>query len=206
MKETLLVPEPNITYYYQLFTEQECDAVVNGVDNFWPSLNFNLKENKSEATDYRTSSSFSDQDGRFNWLREKVFQSVKDKFEHLTLEHLEPVHVLRYGVGEEYKKHCDFFNSPTYTSTTNDRMASAIVYLSEGFKGGETSFPDIGLKVVPEKGSLLFFDYKYSYDINKKTIHAGLPVTEGTKYIATVWIRHNPYEHRKKEKLPIDQP
>jgi prolyl 4-hydroxylase len=75
--------------------------------------------------------------------------------------------------------------------TENDRIGTAILYLNEGFKGGETFFPELGLKVIPEKGSVLFFDYKYSYETNKKTLHAGLPVIEGTKYIATFWIRQS---------------
>ena len=193
MKETQLLSEPNVTYYYQSFTEDECDTVINNINQFYPSLNFNMSDRVSERTDYRTSSSYSDTTGKFNNIREKVFDLIKDKFDNITIEHLEPLHILQYGVGQEYKKHKDFFNTPSHDITDNDRIGTAILYLNEGFKGGETVFPDIGLKIVPEKGSLLFFDYKYSYETNQKTLHAGLPVVEGTKYIATVWIRSKPY-------------
>ena len=197
MKKTNLVPEPNITYYYQLFTSEECDWIVNNIPKFFPSLNYNVKEKKSEVTDYRTSSSFSDASGIFDKIRQKIFDSIKDQFDNITIEQLENLHILRYNEEEEYKKHTDFFNNPTTKVTDNDRIATAILYLNEGFKGGETLFSDIGLKIVPEKGSLVFFDYKYSYETNNKTMHTGLPVIEGTKYIATIWVRKEPFTIRR---------
>ncbi len=193
MQESQLLSQPNITYYYQLFTEQECDDVVNKIPNFYRSMNFNLAEKKSEVTDYRTSSSYSDNDGIFNDIRTKIFDTIKNKFDNLSIEQIENLHLLRYNSGEEYKQHTDFFNNPNITLTDNDRIATAILYLNEDFTGGETLFPELGLKIIPEKGSLLFFDYNYTYNTNKKTMHAGLPILEGTKYIATAWVRMKDY-------------
>ena len=68
-----------------------------------------------------------------------------------------------------------------------------IIYLNDNFSGGETLFNFLNIKIKPEKGSVLFFDYKYIDDLNIKTSHEGLSVIEGTKYIINYWIRHKPY-------------
>jgi prolyl 4-hydroxylase len=71
-------------------------------------------------------------------------------------------------------------------------MATLIIYLNDDFSGGETTFDFLNIKVKPEKGSALFFNYDYNTNIKTKSKHGGLPVLEGTKYIITCWIREKP--------------
>ena len=101
----------------------------------------------------------------------------------------EPLTVLRYRPGQQYKAHLD-----TLPHTSNQRTKTAILYLNEGFRGGETIFPSLGISITPEAGRLLIFsnvDDNGSPDPLSR--HAGLPVHKGTKWIATRWIRARSY-------------
>ncbi|GAA4642229.1 hypothetical protein GCM10023115_04520 [Pontixanthobacter gangjinensis] len=101
----------------------------------------------------------------------------------------EPLHVLRYLPGQQYRPHFD-----ALPAVTNQRIKTAIVFLNDDFKGGETTFPELDLKLRMKSGDMLLFDNVGSdgrrLDLSK---HAGLPVIAGEKWIATRWIREEPY-------------
>ncbi|RYF45947.1 MAG: 2OG-Fe(II) oxygenase, partial [Cytophagaceae bacterium] len=59
----------------------------------------------------------------------------------------EPLTVLRYKPGQQYRAHVD-----TLPSGDNQRVITMLVYLNDGYLGGETSFPKISLKVSASKG------------------------------------------------------
>ena len=102
----------------------------------------------------------------------------------------EPLQVLRYAPGQQYRLHSD-----ALSGTTNQRVITAIAYLNHGFAGGETDFPAIGVRVRPRAGDVLVF-HNATPDgrIAPRARHAGLPVTSGVKWIATRWIRSAPYD------------
>ncbi|WP_169542546.1 prolyl hydroxylase family protein [Sphingomonas baiyangensis] len=97
----------------------------------------------------------------------------------------EPLHVLAYAPGQEYRPHLD-----TLPGVANQRAVTAIVYLNADFEGGATRFGKLGLDVAPEAGSaLLFRSLDAEGRADPRTEHAGLAVTAGRKWIATRWIR-----------------
>jgi prolyl 4-hydroxylase len=102
----------------------------------------------------------------------------------------EPLSVLRYAPGQEYRPHLD-----TLPGTANQRIATAIVYLNDGFDGGETWFAANRLTVAPRAGDVLVFrNVRPDGTPDPASQHAGLPVRRGTKWIATRWIRRDPYD------------
>lgn len=102
----------------------------------------------------------------------------------------EPLHVLRYQPGQEFRPHMD-----AIAGTPNQRRWTALIYLNDDYEGGETSFPELGLKVRGRTGDCLIFE---NLDANGRpdrlTRHAGEPVTSGIKWLATRWIRSAPYD------------
>lgn len=105
----------------------------------------------------------------------------------------EPLHILRYAPDQEYRPHLD-----ALTGATNQRRWTVLVYLNDGFEGGETEFPQLGLAARGAVGDALVFD---NADVDgrpdPRTVHAGRPVAAGTKWLATRWIRerrHLPWE------------
>lgn len=101
----------------------------------------------------------------------------------------EPLSVLRYSVGQQYRLHMD-----TLPNEPNQRIRTAILYLNHGFLGGQTSFPALGVSVAARMGDLLIFDNVDDAGAPEPLCrHAGLPIQAGTKWIATRWIRSQPY-------------
>jgi prolyl 4-hydroxylase len=100
----------------------------------------------------------------------------------------ELLHVLRYAPGQEYRPHFDAFNR-----IDNQRIFTMLVYLNEGYGGGETLFTHNGLKVAGRTGDAILFRNADGIGRRDETSqHAGLPVTAGEKFLATRWIRQRP--------------
>ena len=102
----------------------------------------------------------------------------------------EPLQVLRYAPGEHYHPHIDALpNLPP----TQQRVLTFLVYLNDDYDGGETAFPQLGIKVRGKSGDgLLFRNASADGRPDPRAIHAGLPVTRGAKFIASRWIRAAP--------------
>lgn len=97
----------------------------------------------------------------------------------------EPLQVLRYAPGQEYRPHFDAIGA-----TDNQRVLTFLVYLNEDFEGGETHFLSTGLCVKGSVGDgLLFRNADERGQPDQRSQHAGLPVTKGEKFLASRWIR-----------------
>lgn len=97
----------------------------------------------------------------------------------------EPLNVLRYKPGQQFKPHHDGRGSEGAI-----RIITALVWLNEQFDGGETDFPSLNIRVRGGVGDMLVFRNvdKYGSE-DDRLIHAGLPVTQGVKWMASRWIR-----------------
>lgn len=101
----------------------------------------------------------------------------------------EPLQVLRYRPGQEYKPHFD-----ALPAEANQRILTVLVYLNEEYEGGETMFVRTGLRFRGKRGdALLFRNALPDGRADELTQHAGMPVTGGEKFIATRWIRARPF-------------
>jgi prolyl 4-hydroxylase len=97
----------------------------------------------------------------------------------------EPLQVLRYRPGGEYKSHMD-----ALPAEANQRVLTVLVYLSDDYEGGETRFVRTGLSFRGRAGdALLFRNAGADGQADPMSLHAGLPVTSGVKYLASRWIR-----------------
>ncbi len=115
------------------------------------------------------------------------------------LSHGERLSVLQYSPGEEYKSHYDYLNLDkigTEAAAAGQRTDTAILYLNDDFSGGQTEFRRLGLNISPTVGSVLHFrNIDQAGAPDPLTLHAGLPVLDGTKWAATLWIREHPYRY-----------
>lgn len=109
--------------------------------------------------------------------------------EHLT--------VLRYAPGQQYRPHRDYLPPATIARDhpqAGNRLRTICVYLNDVESGGETEFPSADLRVEPTAGRAVVFDNLLadgSPDV--ASLHAGLPVLHGEKWLATLWIRQRQY-------------
>lgn len=113
--------------------------------------------------------------------------------------HGEPVQGQRYAVGQEFKSHTDWFDPggadwEKYCSISGQRTWTLMVYLNEVEAGGATRFKVIGKSVHPETGKLLAWNNrKPDGSGNVQTLHHGMKVRKGTKYVITKWYREMPW-------------
>ncbi len=108
----------------------------------------------------------------------------------------ERLQVIRYSQGGEYKPHFDSYDLESErgrrcTAGRGQRTHTALLYLNADFAGGATVFPRLGLEVLPRQGAVLTFENCVSGTNlrHDKSLHAGAPVTEGEKWVATLWFR-----------------
>jgi len=114
----------------------------------------------------------------------------------------ESVHVFHYGVGEEFRPHLDATldsgtaDYPVRYAAGQQRVLTFLLALNDDFEGGETDFPTIGLRWKPRRGRGLFFwNVEPDGAIDRRTIHAGRPVTRGEKWMLSQWIAgHRPHD------------
>ncbi len=110
----------------------------------------------------------------------------------------EPVQGQRYAPGQEFKPHCDYFNPQgedwdKYCSVAGQRTWTFMVYLNDVESGGATRFKTIGKSIHPEAGKLVCWNNRWSDGSpNPNTLHHGMKVRKGMKYVITKWYRENP--------------
>lgn len=117
----------------------------------------------------------------------------------LPLAHQEPTNFLHYARGEQYVPHYDFFTQEEEAGfahelrTIGQRVATVLVYLNEGYEGGETGFPILDWRFKGNTGdALIFWNLSAAGVREMDSLHAGLPVTKGEKWLLSKWVRERP--------------
>ena len=117
----------------------------------------------------------------------------------LAPDHGETLQGQRYGQGQEYKAHCDYFPVtasywPAMLQSGGQRSWTAMIYLSQVDGGGETHFPHCEFMVPPLEGMILIWNNMNPDGApNPFSLHAARPVERGTKYVVTKWFRERPW-------------
>ncbi len=98
--------------------------------------------------------------------------------------------VMRYRPGEQYRPHFDIVPPGPDLDRSGQRVKTALLYLNDGYEGGETEFLVRGLKVKGKPGDILVFSNVLADGRpDPSSRHAGLPVTAGEKWLASKWFR-----------------
>lgn len=126
----------------------------------------------------------------------KLLQCRMAAAARLPLKNAEPLILLRYMPGQEYKPHRDYLPPSHFIATeqggAGQRLRTVIAYLNTPALGGATLFPLLGKEIPALQGQLLLFDNIHaSQKLNELSLHAGAPVERGAKWITTLWIRQN---------------
>ncbi len=109
--------------------------------------------------------------------------------------HGEPVQGQRYDVGQEFKAHTDYFTPAgtdfaKYCAVAGQRTWTFMVYLNAVEAGGATRFKAVDKIFHPEPGKLLCWDnHRPDGRLNPATLHHGMKVRKGVKYVITKWYR-----------------
>jgi prolyl 4-hydroxylase len=102
----------------------------------------------------------------------------------------EPLQVLRYRPGGEYRTHSD-----AIPGFANQRIMTMLVWLNRDYEGGETWFETPRLALKGQAGdAILFRNTGPDGRRDPAAAHAGLPVKAGEKLIASRWIRQRRFD------------
>ena len=108
----------------------------------------------------------------------------------------------RYETGQQFKPHHDYLRADLpYWQRQKDlggqRTWTAMIYLNAPDEGGETYFPKVDLLVRPTPGTLVTWNnLDREGNPNPATLHQGMPVVAGVKWIVTKWFRERPWGER----------
>ena len=178
---------------YNIFTPAECDTIIDLAERkgFKEGVIFNHKNEQVLNTDVRKS--------KVTWLTNKMdkaimkFALLTEKVSGLAIDNQEYLQVAKYDPGGFYSEHKDVCGDTKEVcaeknKVSGDRQSTLLVYLNSDYEGGETYFPKIHLKIKPERGKGLFFiNLDENDNAQELSLHQGLPVEGGTKYICTKW-------------------
>lgn len=184
---------PHLTLFEGLFTAGECAYLVGAAAPMLePSVVVDNRTGRQVRDPVRTSDGVG-----FTWpLENPAVHALNRRIAAASgtaVEQGEPLQVLRYRPGQEYKPHFD-----AIPGFANQRAMTMLVWLNEDYAGGETLFMKTGAKVRGRTGdALLFRNADAEGRRDEAAAHAGLPVTRGEKLIASRWIRARRFEPPK---------
>ncbi len=125
----------------------------------------------------------------------KELEAMLAELSGIDPKHGEPLQGQRYGVGQEFKAHTDYFapngvDFHKYCSVAGQRTWTFMIYLNDVEAGGATRFKTIGKTFQPEAGKLLCWNNRRpDQSVNPDTLHQGMKVRKGVKYVITKWYR-----------------
>ncbi len=170
-------------------TRGECDQVIEKIDQ--DRVPSGLLAPSADP-EFRTSESCNLR------LTDRINQVVETKINALTgipPTQGETIQGQRYAVGQQFKPHHDFFYPsepywPEQEKSGGQRTWTAMVFLNEPEGGGQTFFPKANVRVTPRTGNLLLWNNLDEFgEPNTYSLHTGMPVEAGTKYVITKWYR-----------------
>ncbi len=132
----------------------------------------------------------------------RIYQRVSEWL-GIPTDYFEYFQCVAYGPGQEYQAHFDTIDADSplgmeEVALRGQRALTLLVYLNEGFEGGETFFPLLDLKVQPQQGKALLFNLLDENEkVDKFAWHAGLPIFSGQKFALNLWIRNRPFRNQK---------
>jgi len=187
---------PRVVLFGGLLSDDECDELIAlSRAHVTPSNVVDLEGGGEKPHEARTSSGAA-------LVREgtPLISRIEQRIAALLnwpVDHGEALQILRYEIGQEYKPHYDYVDpaqpgAAPFLARGGQRVASLVMYLNTPEDGGATNFPDIGLEVAAVKGNAVFFSYDRPHP-STKTLHGGMPVRAGEKWVATKWLREAPH-------------
>ncbi|MGN6375208.1 MAG: prolyl hydroxylase family protein [Sphingomonas sp.] len=189
------VPSAKLTLFLrrEFLDEALCAALIERIDT---------NRRPSTVSDYNGDAAFRTSETCDLDNSDPIVAAVEDRiaaFTGLDPAFGEPIQGQRYAVGQEFKAHTDYFEPngadfSRYCSVAGNRTWTAMIYLNEPEAGGATRFKAVDKIVKPETGKLLAWNnLRANGTPNPSTIHHGMKVRAGTKYVITKWFREKPW-------------
>jgi prolyl 4-hydroxylase len=173
-------------------TPQECDKLVEYSQNQQLITSETLSDYGNVTSDYRKSEQI--------WITDnqhEIARKISDFCEiilDLPKKNMESLQLVKYDVSGYFKEHYDAEPDKSKTNNIKDRAHTFIVYLNDVEEGGETRFPKLNIDVKPKKGMGIYFKTLLpNNNLLINSLHQGMPIIRGEKYIVNKWIHLNKF-------------
>ncbi|MCW8109010.1 2OG-Fe(II) oxygenase [Alteromonas ponticola] len=193
----LTVEKIGIKLYRKVISQLCCNYITLRLQpHLQPSMVHDPVTGKGIKNDIRTSDIVPITPDHLDWFCLEI-DMILESLTGISRKRGESMNLLRYKNHQEYKPHYDAIvgQGPEFDKILSDggqRVKTAITYLSDNYTGGETEFPKLGIRVKGNVGDVLIFD-NWTRDgaTLRDSYHSGRPVTQGTKWILTKWLRES---------------
>lgn len=189
---------PRVILFANLLGADECEELIElSRGKLARSSVVNAATGNYDVHPHRTSSGTHFSRGE-NALIERIERRIAELVQ-IPVERGEPLQILHYQPGGEYKPHFDYFDpalpgNDAVLKQGGQRIATLVMYLNDVEAGGSTVFPEVGLDVLPRRGHGVYFAYTTEQgQLDARSLHGGSPVSAGEKWIATKWFRQRSY-------------
>jgi hypothetical protein len=189
--------DPLVETWDDAWTGEECEYLIALAGPFLQRSVTVAADGRHVPHEDRTSSDASlrgvREDFACRWLQARMTDRLG-----VPLAHAEHLVVLRYLPGQEYRPHCDWLQPGTRGNLPGpehpgQRVHTVFCYLNDVAEGGATDFPRLGVRIAPRRGRIVHFtNLRADGSGDPNTLHAGLPVVAGEKWLATLWTRVRP--------------
>jgi prolyl 4-hydroxylase len=189
------IPTPLVDLFVirEFLTDEECEQLICLIDrDRKPSSLFSNNPDPG----FRTSETCN-LDRKDAFVREIEMRITR--LLGLDPRHGEPLQGQRYEAGQLFKPHHDYLRTDLpywerQKGLGGQRTWTAMAYLNVPDEGGATYFPEADLLIPPRKASLVaWHNLASDGNPNPATLHQGLPVLAGVKFIVTKWYRERPW-------------
>lgn len=209
VKQEVISWQPRIILLHNFLSADECDHLINlARPRLVKSTVVDATTGKGIESKVRTST------GMFlngNDRRHHTIQAIETRiaaYSMVPVQNGELLQVLRYESDQYYKAHHDYFSDEFNLKRGGQRVATMLMYLTEGVEGGETIFPQagdkecscggemkIGVCVKPKRGdAVLFWSIKLDGQVDPTSLHGGCKVLSGEKWSSTKWMRQRAFD------------
>lgn len=189
--------QPLIRSQRNFLDQRTCDYVIKVAQPFLARAYVNDALGGAVLDESRTNMAMS----FFPLENDLVIQTINKKistFMNHPIEQAEPLSVLHYKPGQSYRDHYDYFNPDfpahvPHLQAGGQRTKTFLVYLNDDYECGETCFPKLDWKFEGRSGEAVVFDNVDSEGhVMVNSLHAGLPPTNGEKWVISKWLKDKP--------------
>ncbi len=193
-------------------TNDECDKIIQIAT--LKGLTTSEVFEKNELTSTETINK-AHRNSETAWLKKNndIVERIAARIAEITntsIDLQEDLQCVRYQKGGIFKEHYDAYSEDElcviYEQGNRQRFSTFLIYLNDGYSGGETTFPKIKKTVIPEKGKAIYFkNINDSHVIIPESLHKGSRIKSGEKWIANIWIDVDPPEQDQDQEQEQEQ-
>ncbi|MGJ8745460.1 2OG-Fe(II) oxygenase [Polaribacter sp.] len=173
----------SVTVLDDFLSKEECEKIITFCeeDVLFRRSKVGFGVNNRQSNSRTSSSAFMEKNESsiiISDLKEKIAT-----FLGCNLSKIEGLQTVRYYKSEGFKAHYD-------VDDNLKRKLTCLLYLNDGFSGGNTYFPEIDFIVTPKVGRLLIFqNLDEDNKIIPQSFHQGSSILNGVKYACNIWIK-----------------